>query len=67
MGHSEMAVNGKPTGKRLETDLTDYAKRRGTEGPYADNLDIDVIIVGGGFGKYNIIICKSTMVPNSPN
>lgn len=34
----------------LKTDLWQYAKRGSrTDGPYADNLDIDVIIVGGGF------------------
>ncbi|UQC91215.1 HK97 family phage prohead protease [Colletotrichum lupini] len=36
--------------KKFATDLTDYAKRRQTDGPYADNLDVDVLIVGGGFG-----------------
>lgn len=37
--------------KKFATDLTDYAKRRRTDGPYADNLDVDVLIVGGGFGE----------------
>jgi len=33
--------------------LYEYAKRRHTDGPYADNLDIDVLIVGAGFsGAY---------------
>ncbi|GKT65697.1 steroid monooxygenase [Colletotrichum tofieldiae] len=36
--------------KKFATDLTDYASRRQTTGPYADNLDVDVVIVGGGFG-----------------
>ena len=37
----------KPIFKR---DLAGYSRRRGTTGPYADNLDIDVLIVGAGFG-----------------
>lgn len=37
--------------KKFATELTDYAARRGTEGPYADDLDVDVLIVGAGFGK----------------
>lgn len=37
--------------KKFATDLTDYAvQRRDATGPYADNLDVDVLIVGGGFG-----------------
>lgn len=39
-----------PHGKTLKTQLTEFAHRRGTEGPYADNLDVDVLIVGAGFG-----------------
>lgn len=42
-------ANGNP--KKFATDLTDFAARRGTDGPYADNLDVDVLIVGAGFGK----------------
>lgn len=35
----------------LKTDLTQYSKKSTrTDGPYAANLDIDCIIVGGGFG-----------------
>ncbi|TKA70143.1 hypothetical protein B0A49_07723 [Cryomyces minteri] len=35
---------------KMKYELSDYANRRGTEGPYADNLDIDVLVVGAGFG-----------------
>ena len=37
----------------LETELTDYSipHRQAASGPYAENLNVDVIIVGGGFGK----------------
>lgn len=34
----------------LKTDLWQYGKRRRTDGVYADNLDLDVLIVGAGFG-----------------
>ncbi|KAF5701560.1 cyclohexanone monooxygenase [Fusarium mundagurra] len=34
----------------LHRDLSEYADRRRDDGPYADNLDIDILIVGGGFG-----------------
>ncbi len=37
----------------IKTELTQYARRRRTDGPYADNLDLDVLIVGAGFsGTY---------------
>lgn len=36
--------------KTLKTDLTQYSRRRRQDGPYADNLDLDVLIIGGGFG-----------------
>lgn len=39
--------------KKFKTELTDYSIRHESNtGPYADNLDVDVIIVGGGFSKY---------------
>lgn len=34
----------------LKTDLWQYSNRRRTDGVYADNLDLDVLIVGAGFG-----------------
>lgn len=34
----------------LKSDLHQYGRRRRTDGPYADHLDLDVLIVGGGFG-----------------
>lgn len=40
--------------KKFKTELTDYSIRHESNtGPYADNLDVDVIIVGGGFSKYH--------------
>ncbi|RYN43774.1 Baeyer-Villiger monooxygenase [Alternaria arborescens] len=35
---------------KIKTELHEYAQRRGTTGPYADNLDVDALVVGGGFG-----------------
>ena len=34
----------------FKRDLTEYSRRRRTTGQYADNMDIDVLIVGAGFG-----------------
>jgi ribulose 1,5-bisphosphate synthetase/thiazole synthase len=37
----------------IKTDLTQFSRRRRDDGPYADNLDVDVLIVGAGFsGMY---------------
>ena len=36
----------------MKTELTQYSHRRSNIGPYADDLDVDVIIVGGGFGMH---------------
>lgn len=33
----------------IKTELSQYARRRANDGPYADNLDLDVLIVGAGF------------------
>ncbi|KIW98689.1 uncharacterized protein Z519_00350 [Cladophialophora bantiana CBS 173.52] len=34
----------------LKRDLFEFANRRRTDYPYSDNLDVDVLIVGAGFG-----------------
>ena len=34
----------------IKTDLYQYGKRRRNDGPYADNLDLDVLVIGAGFG-----------------
>ncbi|KAI9739883.1 MAG: hypothetical protein M1818_004939 [Claussenomyces sp. TS43310] len=34
----------------MKSELSDYARRRDTTGPYADNLEVDILIVGAGFG-----------------
>ncbi|KAK2800469.1 hypothetical protein FQN51_006038 [Onygenales sp. PD_10] len=34
----------------VKTELHEYAQRRGSTGIYANNLEVDVLIVGAGFG-----------------
>jgi cation diffusion facilitator CzcD-associated flavoprotein CzcO len=43
---------GDPSGPEsiVKTDLWQFAAPGKGEGPYADNLDLDVLIVGAGFG-----------------
>lgn len=44
--------------KKFNTELTDYSKQHSqTSGPYADNLDVDALIVGAGFGLYFVPSC----------
>lgn len=38
------------SGHTFHRDLSEYACRRQQDGPYADDLDMEVIVVGGGFG-----------------
>jgi ribulose 1,5-bisphosphate synthetase/thiazole synthase len=36
--------------KKFNTELTDYSiAHHGDKGPYADNLEVDALIVGAGF------------------
>lgn len=38
--------------KKFNTELTDYSEVHASKtGPYAENLDIDALVIGGGFGK----------------
>jgi len=39
----------------MHHELAEYGRRRDTTGPYADDLDIDAIIVGAGFGGVFIL------------
>ncbi|RFU25210.1 hypothetical protein B7463_g11132, partial [Scytalidium lignicola] len=34
----------------MKSELKEFAHRRGTSGPYADNLEVDALIIGAGFG-----------------
>jgi cation diffusion facilitator CzcD-associated flavoprotein CzcO len=34
----------------IHTELREYGRRRSKTGPYADNLEVDALVVGGGFG-----------------
>lgn len=37
--------------KKYNTELTDYSVKHGDKtGPYAENLDVDALVVGAGFG-----------------
>ncbi|KAF2213457.1 hypothetical protein CERZMDRAFT_58188 [Cercospora zeae-maydis SCOH1-5] len=45
-----VGVDTKNPERIIKTDLWQYGRRRRDDGPYADNLDIDVLIVGAGFG-----------------
>jgi short-subunit dehydrogenase len=50
------SVSQEPEPERiLKTDLREYSKRTRTDGPYADDLDIDVLIVGAGFGGMHFV------------
>jgi NADH dehydrogenase FAD-containing subunit len=45
----------------IKTDLHQFANRRATDGPYADNLELDVLIVGAGFsGTYLLYEMRDT-------
>lgn len=40
------------TPKKYNTELTDYSTVHADRtGPYAENLEVDALIVGAGFGK----------------
>lgn len=42
--------------KKFNTELTDYSTAHADKtGPYADNLQVDALIVGAGFGKSPIL------------
>lgn len=42
-------------GAQLHTDLWQYGRRRAQAGPYADNLDVDALVIGAGFaGTYSL-------------
>ncbi|PPJ52112.1 hypothetical protein CBER1_10404 [Cercospora berteroae] len=38
------------TNPKLKTQLFEYGQRRRQDGPYKDNLEVDALVVGGGFG-----------------
>jgi hypothetical protein len=43
--------------KKFNTELTDYSERHASKtGPYAENLAVDALIIGGGFGEPRIEI-----------
>ena len=48
-GASAKVVQPKLANPKLRTHLHEYGRRRRTDGPYADNLEVDALVVGGGF------------------
>jgi hypothetical protein len=45
-----MGDPGEMINPKLRNQLREYGKRRRTDGPYTDNLQVDALVVGGGFG-----------------
>lgn len=44
-----------PHTKKFNTELSDYSKTHVEEaGPYAADLEVDSLIVGAGFGKWDM-------------
>lgn len=57
--------NGTVPHYKFQTELTDYSvTHEGNTGPYASDLDIDALVIGAGFGKFqdqpNIPLEKGT-------
>lgn len=49
-----MGDNFPSESKKFNTGLTDFSVSHTIKtGPYADNLDVDAIVVGAGFGMMN--------------
>lgn len=47
--------------KKFNTGLNDYSlHHKESTGPYAQNLEVDALIVGAGFGKLDMILSNST-------
>lgn len=43
--------------KKFNTELTDYSvSHKEKTGPYAENLEVDALVVGAGFGKLNHLV-----------
>lgn len=60
-----VADEGTSAGKKFKTELTDCSLRHSdTTGPYADNLDVDAIVVGAGFSESPSPQCPAADVPN---
>jgi len=47
-------TNGLPE-RVLKTELSQYTRRRATDGAYADNLDPDVLVVGAGLSRTYLV------------
>lgn len=52
--------------KKFNTELTDYSESHASKtGPYADNLDVDALIIGGGFGEDPSLVFYTTLHTHS--
>lgn len=48
-----MTTPASTPGKKFNTELTDYSiSHNDKSGPYADNLEVDALVVGAGFGMF---------------
>lgn len=45
-----VALTPAPAQNGFKKDLSQYSARLSSSGPYSDNLNVDVLVVGGGFG-----------------
>ena len=44
--------------KKFNTELTDFSVSHAERtGPYADDLEVDALVVGAGFGAYSTDCC----------
>jgi heterodisulfide reductase subunit A-like polyferredoxin len=48
-GANVKVVQPELSNPKLRTQLREYGRRRRTDGPYADKLEVDALVVGGGF------------------
>lgn len=49
-----MAASTSAPEKKFNTELTDYSvSHEEKTGPYADNLEVDALVVGAGFGEHS--------------
>jgi hypothetical protein len=49
--------------KKFSTELTDYSVLHADKsGPYAENLEVDALVVGAGFGKSAYLTCSVSLL-----
>ena len=65
--HSHTGTMGEPIPshppKKFNTELTDYSVSHTKKtGPYADNLEVDALVVGAGFGTFPALILSNRTI-----